>query len=1139
MNNPVELVKLLRTIADRATDSKPKLATAMSVEGTTVTIQLKGSPSLIRGVKVLGNPDGIRNGDEIAIVWDTDKNGYPVPVAIAPNSSWQVASEEGVSDHGELSGLSDDDHPQYAALAQNESVTGQWQFAPAATQAPFTLNANAQGQLVTGLNADKLDGYEASELIGGASAPPDGQYLTLNLDDDLTAERVLTPGNGIAGTDGGAGSTYTLAVDLAATSGLEFSTGKLQINDTIAGNGLTIASKVLAINLGSPSGLAISGDALSLDDNIAGNGLSISSKVLSVGAGSGITVNANTVDLTTPGTLTVSTSNSASGNHTHAITASDAPSGASLLKSSASGYLQLVRLGLGVTPSYPLHVSGNAYMAGVVNETFTINQDDTSATSKLIFMHPTSDGEIWWTGSQMQFKNPSQFAQAVIFDNSVTFNGAINFTGTSSDTFTINNDDTNTTSKLIFMHPSNDGEIWWTGSQFQFKDPVAFESDLSFGHILPVATDTYDIGSSSLIWRKAYISEMEAVLFSQNSVNVQGGWLMIPHSAGTIGTDVTAVATRIDFGDNAGSISANDFILLRSSSKVEYVRATSLYSGTTWNVTRNLDGSGADTWPSGQVWVNLGYNGDGRIELNSQSGGSKIQVLVQGTSYNSQTEYVRIGDLTSWQAAGLTGYGYAVGNYSANEYAYYSPSTGMVIRGSIYADDGQLASLSVSGTLTMGTGGVLKSGATAYNSGTGFWLEYNAGTPRLFIGNSSANKLTWDGTNISVTGTITATGGNILGTLDIGTSGVLKSGATAYDSGTGFWLEYNSGTPRLFIGNSSGNKLTWSGTNISVTGTIYATGGQISGNLQIVSGGKIYVGTNGETTLDSSGLRFYNATSEASTNYVSWYNGTPGNNIGKFGIHQQAGGVQMQVLATGPLSAQSSNIVLAAQAMYTGSGNYASVNAYALDNSLSSNYVQISTGLYGSTQYAWTFKDNQLYMGGSLAVGYSSKQTLSNGTIKASGSIIANDDLQSIDDTIVGGDLQVTGTTQVYRGGAYRTGYLYVPITQLAPAAWNNVSPPSSQYITLTSSPWSLPSGLKAVNVQLIADPGANSGSVAIKDPNGENMIYMSTAEEMAVNGPINRRIAIVEVDSSGRIYWESSGLSDGKIYVRIHGYFI
>lgn len=46
----------------------------------------------------------------------------------------------------------------------------------------------------------------------------------------------------------------------------------------------------------------------------------------------------------------------------------------------------------------------------------------------------------------------------------------------------------------------------------------------------------------------------------------------------------------------------------------------------------------------------------------------------------------------------------------------------------------------------------------------------------------------------------------------------IASGQTAYDTGTGFYLEYNSGTPRLSIGTAAGNKLTWDGTTLTVTG---------------------------------------------------------------------------------------------------------------------------------------------------------------------------------------------------------------------------------------------------------------------------------------------------------------------------------
>lgn len=120
---------------------------------------------------------------------------------------------------------------------------------------------------------------------------------------------ILSVGDGISGGGTFPGSV-SIAVDLSATSGLEFSSGELQIADSIAGNGLSISSKVLAVSVG--NGLEISGDSvlvglsatsglefssgdLQIADSIAGSGLAISSKILAVGAGDGIAVAADAI----------------------------------------------------------------------------------------------------------------------------------------------------------------------------------------------------------------------------------------------------------------------------------------------------------------------------------------------------------------------------------------------------------------------------------------------------------------------------------------------------------------------------------------------------------------------------------------------------------------------------------------------------------------------------------------------------------------------------------------------------------------------------------------------------------------------------------------------------------------------------
>jgi hypothetical protein len=53
-----------------------------------------------------------------------------------------------------------------------ETITARHTFNPSTTGAPFLVGANASGQLVSGLNADMVDGLHASELVGGGGAQP-------------------------------------------------------------------------------------------------------------------------------------------------------------------------------------------------------------------------------------------------------------------------------------------------------------------------------------------------------------------------------------------------------------------------------------------------------------------------------------------------------------------------------------------------------------------------------------------------------------------------------------------------------------------------------------------------------------------------------------------------------------------------------------------------------------------------------------------------------------------------------------------------------------------------------------------------------------------------------------------------------
>lgn len=145
-----------------------------------------------------------------------------------------------------------------------------------------------------------------------AGAPVSAQYLTLTNDSSLTAERMLAAGNLITLTDGGANSTLTLGVD---STKLTISAGKLDK----AGAGTLALSAAGNYTLTAPA-----------------------TGTLALGAG----------------TLAVGSANDVTGAaHTHAIASSSNPgAAASLLASDAAGKIQLVQVGLGVAPAYPLHI---------------------------------------------------------------------------------------------------------------------------------------------------------------------------------------------------------------------------------------------------------------------------------------------------------------------------------------------------------------------------------------------------------------------------------------------------------------------------------------------------------------------------------------------------------------------------------------------------------------------------------------------------------------------------------------------------------------------------------------------------------------------------------------------------------------
>lgn len=76
----------------------------------------------------------------------------------------------------------------------------------------------------------------------------------------------------------------------------------------------------------------------------------------------------------------------------------------------------------------------------------------------------------------------------------------------------------------------------------------------------------------------------------------------------------------------------------------------------------------------------------------------------------------------------------------------------------IIVDTGTIGGWTLGSTSLIGpAGAIIRSGQTDFDVGTGFYLANVAGTPKFSVGTAAGNKMSWDGTNLRITGSFTPT----------------------------------------------------------------------------------------------------------------------------------------------------------------------------------------------------------------------------------------------------------------------------------------------------------------------------------------------------------------------------------------------
>lgn len=532
-----------------------------------------------------------------------------------------------------------------------------------------------------GIYADSsIDVGSTKYFIYSLSTSPSlfsGSLAASNLSGTNTGDQTFTLTGDVTGT--GTGTVATTIGALKVTNGMLAGS----IDATKIADGSVTSSEFQFINS------LTSNAQTQLDSKVP------TSRTITEGAGlAGNTydLSANrTLALGTPSTLSVSTTNSTSGTtHAHAITSSSNPgAAASLLASNSSGYLQLTRLGLGMSPTNTLDVTGT----GKVTSTFTFGAD------ALPSLNYTSNlGMI--------------------------------------------------SKKYLTLHAA---ELW-------------------------VET-----------------------LVAQNTLATIGGRILVAPTTPLI-QDASAFDTTIDTKYN--NLNNGDRVYLEAAGNVEFMAVTSgssvVTGGFRYNVTRNLDGSGANQWYAGDAVVNTGTTGNGFLDLYSVAGvlpgstaGPTIVGNVRtGTTYNNIEPRWAIGNLNGLYGYSGSTYGAAFGT-PTGAWLKIDPTNGVRIgfNGTTFTQIDASGNASFSGSVTAGAGTI-----GGFTIGADF-IRDNANTMglastvtggddvRFWAGNSFANRATAP-FRLTEAGVATLTSGSI-GGWAINSTGIQNSGANVVLRGAG------------------------------------------------------------------------------------------------------------------------------------------------------------------------------------------------------------------------------------------------------------------------------------------------------------------------------------------------------------------
>ena len=332
-------------------------------------------------------------------------------------------------------------------------------------------------------------------------------------------------------------------------------------------------------------------------------------------------------------------------------------------------------------------------------------------------------------------------------------------------------------------------------------------------------------------------------LVAQNTMATIGGRILVgPTSALTVDlapSDLNVILKHNNFA-------VGDRVYMESDGKVEFMAiasaAVAVSNGYQYAVIRNLDGSGANQWYAGDAMFNTGQAGNGFIDIYSTRGvraGTEIGPTIAGNVRNSFT-------YNDWEPRWIMGnlkgfYDYGVDVYGATFGKGGGPLITIETLNGIRMYDG-LANLRVHITPA---GAATFTGIVNIQGGNGALADMSNVTT-IDGGKITTNTITASKINVSSLSAIQANVGNLV----VNSGGTIVSTGMGWSTGgPGFYIGWNGVAYGFAIGNWSGNRMYWDGSNLVVVAN-YVSFGSITMDANGItipngssgSGSRIFIG---------------------------------------------------------------------------------------------------------------------------------------------------------------------------------------------------------------------------------------------------------------------------------------------------------